>query len=274
MCIRDSGYTLSGLTTEQCLFFLHGRGANGKSTFVETVMALLGDLGHKARAQVLMLSERERVSNEVAALAGRRLVVTSELSDGGRLDEGLVKDLTGGDTMSARFLYGEPFTFRPTFKLWLYGNHKPTIAGTDDGIWRRVRLIPFTVQIPEKERDATLPAKLRAELPGLLTWALRGWQDFQRHGLGTPAAVTQATAEYRSESDVMGIFLEERCRLHDGATAEAGKLYAAYCEWATENGLRPMSNVRFAKSLSERGFAKDKNTANGRMEYQNIWLPG
>ena len=271
---RAVGYTLSGLTTEQCLFFLHGRGANGKSTFVETVMALLGDLGHKARAQVLMLSERERVSNEVAALAGRRLVVTSELSDGGRLDEGLVKDLTGGDTMSARFLYGEPFTFRPTFKLWLYGNHKPTIAGTDDGIWRRVRLIPFTVQIPEKERDATLPAKLRAELPGLLTWALRGWQDFQRHGLGTPAAVTQATAEYRSESDVMGIFLEERCRLHDGATAEAGKLYAAYCEWATENGLRPMSNVRFAKSLSERGFAKDKNTANGRMEYQNIWLPG
>ena len=271
---RAVGYTLSGLTTEQCLFFLHGRGANGKSTFVETVMALLGDLGHKARAQVLMLSERERVSNEVAALAGRRLVVTSELSDGGRLDEGLVKDLTGGDTMSARFLYGEPFTFRPTFKLWLYGNHKPTIAGTDDGIWRRVRLIPFTVQIPEKERDATLPAKLRAELPGILTWALRGWQDFQRHGLGTPAAVTQATAEYRSESDVMGIFLEERCRLHDGATAEAGKLYAAYCEWATENGLRPMSNVRFAKSLSERGFAKDKNTANGRMEYQNIWLPG
>jgi putative DNA primase/helicase len=269
---RAVGYTLSGLTIEQCLFFLYGRGANGKSTFIETVMALLGDLGHKARAQVLMLAERERVSNEVAALAGRRLVVTSELSDGGRLDEGLVKDLTGGDSMSARFLYGEPFTFKSTFKLWLYGNHKPTIAGTDDGIWRRVRLIPFTVQIPEKERDATLPAKLRAELPGILAWAVRGWQDFQRHGLGAPAAVTQATAEYRAESDIMGQFLGERCIMQAGATAEAGKLYAAYITWANENGLRPMSNVRFAKSLSERGLAKDKNRATGRMEYQGLEL--
>ena len=114
----------------------------------------------------------------------------------------------------------------------------------------------------------------RQELPGILAWALRGWQDFQRHGLGTPAAVTEATAEYRSESDVMGIFLEERCTLQNGATAEAGKLYTAYCEWANENGLRPMSNVRFAKSLGERGFSKDKNSATGRMEYQGIWLPG
>jgi len=252
---RAVGYTLSGLTTAQSLFFLHGRGANGKSTFIETVMALLGDLGHKARAQVLMLSERERVSNEVAALAGRRLVVTSELSDGGRLDEGLVKDLTGGDTMSARFLYGEPFTFRPTFKLWLYGNHKPTIAGTDDGIWRRVRLIPFTVQIPEKERDATLPAKLRAELPGILAWAVRGWQDFQLHGLGTPAAVAQATAEYRAESDTLGQFLAGCCYTAEGATARGGELYAAYATWAEQNGLRrPLSNVRFGRALGERGF--------------------
>lgn len=269
---RAVGYTLSGLTTEQCLFFLYGRGANGKSTFIETVMALMGDLGHKARAQILMAEERGRVPNEIAALAGKRFVVASELADGGRLNEGLVKDLTGGDSMSARFLYGEPFTFKPTFKLWLYGNHKPTIAGTDDGIWRRVRLIPFTVQIPEKERDATLPAKLRAELPGILAWAVRGWQDFQRHGLGTPAAVTQATAEYRAESDIMGQFLDERCIMQAGATAEAGKLYAAYTTWATENGLRPMSNVRFAKSLSERGLAKDKNRGTGRMEYQGLEL--
>jgi putative DNA primase/helicase len=251
---RAVGYTLSGLTTEQCLFFLHGGGANGKSTFVETIMALMGDLGHKARAQVLMQAERDRVSNEVAALAGRRLVVTSELSDGGRLDEGLVKDLTGGDTMSARFLYGEPFTFRPPFKLWLYGNYKPTIKGTDDGIWRRVRLVPFTVQIPEGERDATLPAKLRAELPGILAWAVRGWQDFQRHGLGTPAAVTEATAEYRAESDTLGQFLADCCILAEGATARAGDLYRAYSEWAKANNLRHLTGVRFARALKERGF--------------------
>ena len=257
---RAVGYTLSGLTTEQCLFFLYGRGANGKSTFVETVMALLGDLGHKARAQVLMLAERGRVSNEVAALAGRRLVVTSELSDGGRLDEGLVKDLTGGDTMSARFLYGEPFSFRPTFKLWLYGNHKPTIAGTDDGIWRRVRLVPFTVQIPEEERDAALPGKLRAELPGILAWAVRGWQDFQRQGLGAPSAVTEATAEYRAESDTLGQFLAECCHMAQGATAQGGELYAAYTTWAAQNGLRrPLSNKRFGGALRERGYKSDRN---------------
>lgn len=254
------GYSLSGSTTRQCLFFLYGRGANGKSTFIETVMALLGDLGHKARAQVLMLSERERVSNEVAALAGRRLVVTSELSDGGRLDEGLVKDLTGGDSMSARFLYGEPFTFRPTFKLWLYGNHKPTIAGTDDGIWRRVRLIPFTVQIPENERDATLPAKLRAELPGILAWAVRGWQDFQRHGLGAPAAVTEATAEYRAESDTLGQFIAECCYVAQGATARGGELYAAYSEWAKANNLKHrLTSVRFARALKELGYVNGHN---------------
>ena len=144
---------------------------------------------------------------------------------------------------------------RDRFKLWLYGNHKPTIAGVDDGIWRRVRLIPFTVQIPEKERDATLPAKLRAELPGILAWAVRGWQDFQLHGLGTPAAVAQATAEYRAESDTLGQFLAGCCYTAEGATARGGELYAAYATWAEQNGLRrPLSNVRFGRALGERGF--------------------
>ena len=255
------GYTLSGWTAAQVLFFLYGTGANGKSTFIETVMALMGELAHKARAQVLMLSERDRVPNEIAALAGRRLVVASELSDGARLNEGLVKDLTGDDTISARFLYGEPFTFRPQFKLWLYGNHKPTITGTDDGIWRRVRLIPFTVQIPENERDPRLPAKLRAELPGVLAWAVRGWQGYQQHGLPTPAAVSAATADYRSESDLIGIFLVERCILAASATARGGDLYQAYTLWGTENNLRPLSGVRFAKALKERGFTNghDRN---------------
>jgi len=258
---RAVGYTLSGLTGEQCLFFLYGRGANGKSTFIETVMALTGDLGCKARAQILMAEERERIPNEIAALAGRRLVVASELADGGRLNEGLVKDMTGGDTMSARFLHREPFQFKPTFKLWMYGNHKPVITGTDDGIWRRVRLIPFTVQIPEDERDPALPAKLRQELPGILAWAVRGWQDFQRRGgLDAPAAVTQATAEYRSESDILGIFLDERCVVAASATARAGELYQTFTEWAAVNNVRAMSGVRFAKTLKERGFTSERDS--------------
>jgi putative DNA primase/helicase len=264
---RAVGYTLSGSTAAQCLFFLYGRGANGKSTFVETIMALMGDLADKARAAVLMQDERERVPNEIAALAGRRLVVASELADGGRLNEGLVKDLTGGDTMSARFLYGEPFTFKPAFKLWLYGNHKPTITGTDDGIWRRVQLIPFTVQIPESERDPALPAKLRAELPGILAWAMRGWQEYQRDGLGMPAAVTQATADYRAESDTLGLFLAECCHMAEGATARGAELYTAYLTWAERGGLRrPLSNVRFSRALGERGFT------NGRDNRGSYWV--
>jgi len=253
------------------LIFLYGRGANGKSTFIETIMALMGDLGHKARAQVLMQDERERVPNEIAALAGKRLVVASELADGGRLNEGLVKDLTGGDTMSARFLYGEPFSFKPTFKLWLYGNHKPVITGTDDGIWRRIRLIPFTVQIPEEDRDPNLSAKLRDELPGILAWAIRGWQDYQRRGLDAPAAVMGATADYRADSDTLGLFLGERCIMGADKSASAGELYEAYTEWATVNGLRALSNVRFGRALGERAFVKERSTG-GRYEYLGIGL--
>lgn len=268
---RAVAYTLSGLTTEQCLFFLYGRGANGKSTFIETVMTLMGDLGHKARAQILMQDERGRVPNEIAALAGKRLVVASELADGGRLNEGLIKDLTGGDSMSARFLYGEPFTFKPTFKLWLYGNHKPTITGTDDGIWRRVRLIPFTVQIPEDERDAALPAKLKTELPGILAWAVRGWQRYQADGLQPPVAVATATAEYRADSDTLGQFFDDCCITAASACGSAGDLYAAYSEWATLNGLRPISNRRFGQSLGERGYEKARNNR-GRWVYHGIGL--
>ncbi len=268
---RAAGYTLSGSTAEQCLFFLYGHGANGKSTFIETILALLGDLGHKARAQVLMQDERGRVPNEIAALAGKRLVVASELADGGRLNEGMVKDLTGSDTMSARFLYGEPFTFRPAFKLWLYGNHKPVITGTDDGIWRRVRLIPFAVQIAEEERDPGLPDKLRAELPGILAWAVRGWRDYQTHGLRTPAVVATATAEYRADSDTLGLFLAERCVTGVDKSAGATDLYNAYTEWATVNGLRALSNVRFGRALGGRDFAKERTTG-GRWTYRGIGL--
>lgn len=219
-----------------------------------------------------MAEERGRIPNEIAALAGRRLVVASELDDGRRLNEGLVKDLTGGDTISARFLHREPFTFKPAFKLWLYGNHKLSIAGTDDGIWRRVHMIPFTVQIPTGERDPALPAKLRQELPGILAWAVRGWQVFQqRGGLDAPTTVTQATAEYRSESDTLGLFLEERCIVGADESASASNLYTAYAEWATTNGLHPFSNVRFGRALTERELPK-RRTTGGRWEYHGIGL--
>ncbi len=180
--------------------------------------------------------------------------------------------MTGGDTISARFLYGEPFSFKPTFKLLLYGNHKPVITGTDDGIWRRIRLIPFTVQIPEDERDPSLSAKLRQELPGILAWAIRGWQDYQRRGLDAPAAVTGATADYRADSDTLGLFLEERCIMGADKSASAGELYAAYTEWTTANGLRALSHVRFSRALAERGLTKARMPGDGRQIYQGIGI--
>jgi putative DNA primase/helicase len=269
---RAVGYTLSGSTDEQCLFFLYGRGANGKSTFVETIMALLDELAAKVRSEVLIQSERDRVPNEIAALAGKRLVVMSELPSSGRLNEGVVKDLTGGDTISARFLYGEPFQFKPTCTLWLYGNHKPTICGVDDGIWRRIHLIPFEVQIPIADRDPYLLARLREEFPGILAWVVGGWRDYCQYGLRPPARVTGATSAYRAESDILGKFLEERCYEREGALAEAGKLYEAYKAWAEENGLYPLSNVRFSRLLIERGFIKKKNTGTKRQEYYGLGL--
>ena len=268
---RAVGYTLSGTAVEQCLLFLYGRGANGKTTFIETIAALMGDLAHKARAAALMAEAAERIPNEIAVLAGKRFVVASELADGGRLNEGLVKDLTGNDAISARFLYGEPFTFRPSFVLWLYGNHRPVIVGTDEGIWRRVHLVPFTVQIPPAERDPALPAKLRAELPGILAWAVRGWRAHQQHGLGTPEAVTAATADYRAESDVLGHFIAEKCVVGPTTSARANELYSAYAEWAEASGLRPLSSVKFAVALAERGFIKGPRTSRGHV-WQGIGL--
>lgn len=270
---RAVGYTLSGLTGEQCLFFLHGGGSNGKSTFIETITSLMGDLGLKARSQILMEDERGKVPNEIAALAGRRLVVGSELSEGVRLNEGLIKDLTGGDTMSARFLYGESFNFRPAFKVWLYGNHKPIITGTDNGIWRRVKLIPFTVQIPDDEKDASLPDKLRGEMPGILAWAVRGWQSYKRIGLRPPQAVRAATDGYRQESDTLGAFLDERVVKAQGATVTAGELYESYREWAGKNGQYPLANARFSRALAERGIEKyPDRDSKGRAFYLGMGL--
>src|SRR5262249_54371075 len=151
--------------------------------------------------------------NDVARLKGARFVSAIEAEDGRRLAEALIKQMTGGDTMTARFLYGEFFEFLPEFKIFLAVNHKPLIRNTDHAIWRRIRLVPFTVTIPEAERDKDLPAKLRRELSGILAWAVQGCLDWQRAGLGMPEAVKAATAEYRAEMDVLDQFLAERCEI-------------------------------------------------------------
>jgi putative DNA primase/helicase len=258
---RAAGYTLTGVTREQCLFFAHGTGANGKSTFLTTLAAIMGDYAVKMPTDALMVKGNNAgggPSPELARLAGARLVLASEIEEGRRLAESLIKELTGGDVITARFLRQEFFDFTPQFKLWLYGNHKPVISGTDDGIWRRVRLLPFTITIPDSEKDTDLPAKLLTEADGIMAWAARGCLDWRHGGRLTAESVTQATANYRNSMDAIGQFIEERCVVGANLFCPYVDLRAAYEEWAA--GEAVVSERRFADALTERGFTKDRGT--------------
>lgn len=252
---RAVGYALTGHTTEQVLLLLYGTGANGKSTFLETIRALLGDYATQTDFTTFLKREGEGVRNDLARLVGTRFVSAVEAEAGVPLAEALVKQVTGGDIITARFLFREFFEFRPTFKLWLAANHKPNVRGGDHGIWRRIRLVPFTVTIPETERDPQLTQKLAAELPGILAWAVRGCLDWRANGLGAPAAVMAATASYREEMDAFGGFLDEACVVHEAASVTAKELYVAYQTWCETNGERARSQKALAMGLRERGFA-------------------
>lgn len=253
---RAVGYSLTGLTDERVLFILYGSGANGKSTFLETVALLLGDYAMRTTTETLLARERDSVPNDVARLRGARFAYASEAEEGRRLAEARIKDLTGGDTITARFLHQEWFEFRPEFTLFLGTNHRPVVRGTDAAIWDRIRLIPFDVRIPESERlpRRELMARFQAELPGILAWCVRGCLEWQEHGLGMPTEVREATGAYRAEMDVLAQFLDECCIVNPLAKAKAGDLYRAYAEWCEANGERPLAQRNFGMRLTERGF--------------------
>lgn len=252
---RAVGYSLTGETAEQVVFFLYGTGANGKTTFIETVRALLGEYGQQTPAETFLERRNETIPNDVARLRGARFASAVETPEGRRLNETMVKRLTGEDTISARFMRGEWFEFRPVFKAWIATNHRPDIRGTDEAIWRRIRLVPFTVTIPPAERDPRLLPKLRAELPGILAWAVEGCLAWQRDGLGDAESVTAATAEYRADMDVIGSFLEECCLLLPDVRAKAGDLYDAFTTWSGDHTL---TKTAFGRRLAERGFTRGK----------------
>jgi putative DNA primase/helicase len=190
-------------------------------------------------------------------------VLSNEVEEGSRLSESLIKEMTGGDQVSARFLFSEFFEFRPEFKIIIAGNHQPVIRGDDTGIWRRLHLVPFTVTIPPEERDPKLPETLRAELPGILNWALAGCLDWQRQRLSPPKLVTDAVAEYRSDMDILGQWLEAKCDLSADKTIGAMTAYHSYAEWARTNGFMVMTSNAFGRRLKER-FAR-KKTATGQL---------
>ncbi len=248
---RAVGYSLTGTTDSQALFFAYGSGANGKTTFFETLRLLFGDYFQKAPSELLLLKRSEAVPADVARLRGVRLVILSEVERGRRLNESKLKDLTGSDTVTARHLYGEWFEFQSSHKLWMFGNHKPVVTGTDHGLWRRLHLIPFTVTIPENEQKpmSDLLIKASKEMSGILNWCLEGLEDWKRKGLAVPDAVKTATEGYREESDTVQQFLSESCGTAGEVSSNA--LYEAYQAWV---GNGAMSSRVFMETLKAKGY--------------------
>ena len=283
---RCAGYALTGDTSEQCMFIAYGTGSNGKGVFLNTLKAILGTYAQGAQVASFMDRKAGGIPNDLAALAGARFVLCSEPNEGAPLDEGLIKTVTGQDTVTARFLNREFFDFIPQFKLWMMTNHKPIIKGTDNGIWRRLRLVPFTVTIAEGEKDDELHTKLVAEHSAILRWCIDGlkvWKngtpertdpDGTHHpaiprGLRPPKAVVDASEEYRREMDGLGDFLIDRCTMekpiNPTLTASNSALYASYVEWAKDNGTQPYSHRRFSQQLKTRKLVQDPDKSKGRM---------
>jgi putative DNA primase/helicase len=270
---KATGYSLTARTDEECMFILHGTGANGKSTFLETTGRLLGNYAQHTPTETLMVTRNESISNDVARLRGARLVTAAETETGQYLAEAKIKQMVGCDTISARFLHREYFDFEPKFKIWMSCNHKPKIKGGDEGIWRRLRLVPFDVQIPPEQRDPSLKGqngKLAAELPGILNWALEGLQMWLDEGLKAPARVSEATATYRSDSDAIRAFVEDRCRVDVTESERVSDMFEAYRNWCFTNGETCLGKRAFGNRLRESGH--DSESRGGRQHWIGIGL--
>ncbi|MCA9726035.1 MAG: bifunctional DNA primase/polymerase [Candidatus Eisenbacteria bacterium] len=260
---RAAGYSLTGSTSEQCMFIAWGAGANGKSTLIETLLRIVGDYSMRAPTEMLLGRKGDAIPNDIAQLKGRRFVAAAETDTGRRFSEGIIKQLTGSDTISARFMRGEFFEFSPICKLWLSTNHKPVIRGTDEGIWRRIRLIPFEQTFPPEARDPELPADLAKELSGIFTWMVRGCSLWLEKGLEAPEKVSAATGEYRREMDNIADFLDECTIDDDRATVSSRAIYRAYTKWCEESGERALSQKKLGEALREKGY-RDGRTKDGR----------
>ena len=254
---KAMGYALSGDVSEQCLFILWGTGANGKSTFLNVLQHLFGDYACSTMIETFMKKNSEQ-SNDLARLKGARLVTTSEIEQGRQISESLIKSVTGEDSLTARFLYGEYFSFKPTFKIFMATNHKPKIRGADNGIWRRIKMIPFNVTIPPEQRDKNLTEKLIAENSGILNWLLRGYAMWQKEGLEEPKAIREANAEYRMDMDSVGTFVTDCLELDASLQwrLPTNMLYQTYIKWCSRNNERVMSQKWLGMRMSEKGFKR------------------
>jgi putative DNA primase/helicase len=272
---RFLGYSLTGRTDEQILAIAHGAGANGKSTFLHAAKMILGDYGQSVPLETFLVNKHvDTARPDLARLRGSRLVAAVESDSGRRFAEGLVKMVTGQDTIVARQLYRQHFEFEPTFKVVIATNNRPIIRGTDEAIWRRIRLVPFAVTIPPEERDRELPDKLQTEREGILAWAVRGCLEWQRIGLGLPDEVRAASETYRQDMDVLGAFLAKHCVIAPAASALAAALYETYRGWANQAGEKVLSQRAFGLALAERGFQRSRQGKERERSWLGIGLAG
>lgn len=259
---RAVGYSMSGSTEEQVMFVLHGNGRNGKSVFLDIITDIMGSYATNIQPQAIMVKQTSSNANpDIAKLAGSRFVTTVEPNEGERFDEGLIKQMTGGDKVTARFLYQDEFEFTPQFKIWMATNHKPFIRGTDDGIWRRMSIIPFAVQIPVDQVDKRLTHKLRREINAIMHWCVEGYLMWRESGLQEPQVVKEQRQDYREEMDPIESFINECCVLDPQSQTKSSDLFQSYKFWAQENNEYLMTNNRFGREMGKRfnGF-----TSNGK----------
>jgi len=267
---RLVGYTLTATTAEHVLVFCYGDGSNGKSTFLRILQDLLGPYGCAMPRTLLFTSKPGEVHpTELATLYGRRLGVCSEVGEDAKLDEAKMKDLTGGDPISCRRMHEDFWTYRPTHTLWLAGNHRPTITGTDEGVWRRMRVVPWTVSFPREKQDKDLTTKLRSELPGILAWAVAGCLEWQRIGLADPPDSINATADYRTHADVVGDFFKLRLVFTPEGRMTAKALRTSYESWCDELGHLPVGARKLGARLRQHGVRPINVRMEGR--FVNGW---
>lgn len=253
---RCIGYSLSGSTREQCAYFLYGIGNNGKSTFLDTIADMLGDYAANTQPETIMMKHfgNDSANSDVARLKSARYVTCEEPTEGVRLNEGLIKQLTGGSKITCRFLYGDEFEYTPEFKIWVATNHKPVIRGTDVGIWRRIKLIPFEVNIPPEKVDKNLKYKLRKEMPQILHWAVEGCMKWQKDGITEPECVQQAVKEYKNEMDLLAGFIEDAIVIDYDCNDRimAKDLFGMYIKWAKANNEYEMTSKKFFKEITQK----------------------
>ena len=258
---RAVGYTLTGDTTEQVFFTLYGSGANGKSVFLDTLLHLFGAYGQQSTFSTFLSKAGDGgIRNDIAGMAGARFVSAAESGVFKTLDDALIKDITGGKSVKARFLHKEFFEFTPQMKLWLATNHKPNIYDDSNGMWRRVKLIPFNVTIANENQDKNLYYKLLKELPGILNWCLEGFKQWKTHGLGKCDSIDVATSDYKVTMDLLGQFIDEKVTLNNASTIKSSALYSSFSEWCKQNGENPWTNKTFSIKMCDKGYKKIRVT--------------